>query len=29
MYKLDHDIGNYEMTMKVLEEEKKKLDAMS
>ena len=29
MYKADHDIGNYFKTMRVLEEEKNKLDGMS
>ena len=29
MYKVDHEIGNYYKTMKTLEEEKLKLDAMS
>jgi histone deacetylase complex regulatory component SIN3 len=29
MFKMDHDIGNYRKTMKVLEEEKNKLDGMT
>jgi hypothetical protein len=29
MYKIDNDICNYRKTMKVLEEEKNKLDAMN
>jgi hypothetical protein len=29
MYKVDHELNNYYKTMKVLEEEKLKLDNMS
>ena len=29
MYKVDHEIGNYYMTMKILEEEKNILDQLS
>lgn len=29
MYKIDHELFNYHKTMKVLEEEKNKLDGMS